>query len=203
MTMEYGVVTSVRENDGIVYCNVQALRKGTTYDDRPVLKPHSGFVQVPKQGNIVAIEQFHDDTRFITGVVSDNEADPGDMTEGELAIKLDADTQLYFKKRRDGNFNVNISASGDVNVETDEDDEVNVISENGDVNVNTESGDVNVTSAQGKLDLSSNDGILIDGIPFADHVHDYTDDEISDTGDGSGTETAQNKTTDKPKDGTN
>lgn len=193
MTMEYGVVTSVREESGIVYCDVQAIRKGVTYNERPVLRTHSGFIQVPEQGNVVSIEKFKDDIRFISGVVSDNGQSPG-MTEGELAIKLDAGTQLYFEKRRDGNFNINIEASGEVNVNAHDDN---------DVNVATEDGDVNLSSDKAQVSLTSENGIIIDGIPFGNHVHDYVDDEISDTDDGTGSETAQDKTTNGPKDGTN
>lgn len=56
----------------------------------------------------------------------------------------------------------------------------------------TDSGDFDVhVEASGK--------VYIQGIPFEDHVHDYGDSTIADTGDGSGTESTETKQTAPPQ----
>lgn len=151
--MEHGTVTTVNYEAGVVYCEVRPVRLNQTYTDVPVMKPHSGFIQVPKQGETVAMHKLNDGTRFIGSVVSRESARPNDMSEGELQIQLDEETRLAFSERSDGNYDVEIGSSGDV---------------------------------------------TINGVSFADHTHDYDDSTISDTGDGSGTESTATKETTTP-----
>lgn len=112
--MEHGTVTTSRYEDGVVYCNVRAIRMDTEYRNVPVLKPHSGFIQVPKQNETVAMNTLSDGTRFISDVISREDANPDDMEEGELAIQLDAGTRIYFEENQDDDYNLHLDASGDV-----------------------------------------------------------------------------------------
>jgi hypothetical protein len=152
--MEHGTVTSVKYEEGAVVCSVQAIRVDTEYDNVAVLKPHSGFIQVPEQGETVAMHELNDGTRFITSVISKESGFPDDMGEGDLAIQLDSDTRVRFEKQSNGDYNLHLNASGEV---------------------------------------------FIDGLNFDEHVHDFEDTTIQDTGDGSGGESTTTKKTMKPK----
>lgn len=112
--MEHGKVTTTNYENGVVYCNVQAVRVDIEYRDVPLLKPHSGFIQVPKQGETVTMEKLEDGTRFISNVISRENDTPDKLREGELAIQLDGGTQVYFEETPDGNYNLHLDASGDV-----------------------------------------------------------------------------------------
>lgn len=112
--MEHGTVTSVTYNEGVVYCSVRAVRLDTEYQDIPVMKPQSGFIQVPKQGETVTLEELDDGTRFISNVISRENGYPDDMEEGELAIQLDDETRVYFEEKQNGDYDLHLDASGDV-----------------------------------------------------------------------------------------
>jgi hypothetical protein len=78
------------------------------------MKSHSGFIQIPKQGETVTMEKLNDGTRFISNVLSRESDTPDDMEEGELAIQLDSDTRIYFEEKQNGDYNLHLDASGDV-----------------------------------------------------------------------------------------
>lgn len=78
------------------------------------MKPHSGFIQVPEQGEMVAIDQLNDGTRFISHVISSEDETPDEMKEGELAIQLDAGTRVHFEEKPNGDYDLHLDASGDV-----------------------------------------------------------------------------------------
>lgn len=115
--MEHGRVTSVKYEGGIVYCDVKPIRTRTSYEDRPVLKSHSGIIEMPEQGDIVALEKLSDGTRFVSDVISKVEESPDSMKEGELVIQLDSNTKVEFRKRGDGKYDLNLSASGNVTID--------------------------------------------------------------------------------------
>lgn len=175
--MKHGIITTVNYEEGVVYCDVRALRMENSHDKVPVLKPHSGFLQVPKQGDKVAMDELDDGTLFITGMVSREDDNPDSMREGEMAFQLDADTKLRFSETNDGNYDVEVGASGDLSLSV--------------------SGDLDI-DASGNVTVDSSSSVIIDGTPFSEHVHEYTDDETNDTGDGSGSSTTTTKTTDPP-----
>jgi hypothetical protein len=115
--MEHGKVTTVEYKDGVVYCNVRPMRTTSKYEALPVLKSHSGFIEIPKVGQQVMIDTLDDGTRFITDVLSKEEETPDEMSEGDLAIQLDGGTQLKFQKQSSGDYNLQISASGNVTID--------------------------------------------------------------------------------------
>jgi hypothetical protein len=112
--MEHGKVTSTNYKDGVVYCDVRPMRLASGYQDVPLLKPHSGFIQVPQQGETVTMETLADGTRFISNVISRENDTPEDMAEGELTIQLDEGTRIYFEEKQNGDYNLHLDASGDV-----------------------------------------------------------------------------------------
>jgi len=112
--MEHGTVTTTNYEDGVVYCDVRAIRLNTQYRDVPLMKPHSGFIQVPEQGETVTMESLNDGTRFISNVISRKSGTPDKLKEGELAIQLDEGTRVYFEEKRNGDYDLHLDASGDV-----------------------------------------------------------------------------------------
>lgn len=112
--MEHGTVTTVNYKEGVVYCNVRAIRLNNEYKNIPILKPHSGFIQIPKQGETVTMEKLDDGTRFISNVLSREASSPDNMREGELAIQLDEKTRIYFEEQNNGDYDLHLDASGEV-----------------------------------------------------------------------------------------
>lgn len=117
--MEHGEVTSVLYKDGVVYCNVKPVRGGVHYEAVPVMKPHSGFIQVPSETDTVTMERLDDGTRFISDVITREDENPDEMNQGEILIQLDKDTKLYFDKVGDDIYNIQLSASGDMTIESE------------------------------------------------------------------------------------
>jgi len=156
--MEHGEVKSVNYSSGVVYCNVQPVRVDIEYQNVPVLNSHSGFVQVPKQGQTVAMQKLDDGTRFISDVVEKSNNYPGEMKEGELGIQLDSDTRLYFEKASDGTFDIHLSASRNINF--------------------IAPGNI-LIEAKKEARFTAPNGVFINGTKFEDHTHDYDDDDGS------------------------
>jgi hypothetical protein len=181
--MEHGTIETVKMKDGIVYCNVDPLRYSALYEGVPVLKSHSGFIKMPKQGDMAMIDTLSDGSRYIQNVFSREPVHeipvPTNMKEGEMTFRLDEETQLTFSKTPDGKHNIDIQASKDVNIEAGRD-------------INIEAGrDININADQ---------DVVIQDIPFMDHVHSYDDETINDTGDGTGSSSTSTKTSDTPQD---
>lgn len=151
--MEHGIVTTVKYESGVVYCDVRTTGTTSEKPGVPVLKPHSGFIQVPSQGDVVTIETLADGTPFITGMAAAESETPDQMKEGELAIQLDNGSRVAFKQNSEGNYDVHLESSGDV---------------------------------------------IINGVAFSEHTHAHDDSTISDTEDGSGSESTSEKQTTQP-----
>lgn len=199
--MEHGRVTSVTYDKGVVKCDVEAIRVTTEYEDLPVIRPFSGFIQMPEQGMKVAMDKLDDGTRFIRGVIAKEESHPSEMNEGDMTVQVDEDTFIHFEKREDGKYNLRLGASGDIFVEnTDKAGVLNIESSGnqasvnvtasgnqGSVSVSSGSGGISVNGGKGVISVSTNSegNVVIDGIDFDQHVHD-------ENGDGGGT-------TDPPK----
>lgn len=117
--MEHVEVISVYYGNGAVVCDLLPIREDNqTYTKVPVMKPHSGFVQIPEQGDTVATQKLSDGTRFISHIVSVNKDGPNDMREGEVAIQLDSETQIYFQEKNDDTYDINISTSENLNLDS-------------------------------------------------------------------------------------
>lgn len=170
--LEQGIVTSVDYNEGVVTCSVKPLRGSNAYPSVPVLKPIAGAVRMPKQGQKVAMASLDDDTRFILGVIARN-ADgerPDDAAPGDMTFQLDGDTKLEIADDGNGNYNVTLSGSGNLTV-------------------SAPNGTVTIDASE----------VTIDGIDFDQHTHDFEDETIEDTGDGSGSSSTTTKQTGPPK----
>jgi len=186
--MEHGSVTTVNYKDGVVYCSVRALRVNTEYRDVPVMKSHSGFIEVPEQGDIVAMDSLKDGTRFIQDVISTAKEVPDNVEEGELIVQLDKDTQASFRKTDDGKYNCNISASGELNLEANGTVSLKAgkeLSIDSETEINIEAIKALSLKASENITVDAGSKVKIQGIPFKDHTHGYswTDSGGSDTTD--------------------
>lgn len=112
--MKPAIVESVSYDDGVVYCDVSPIRINESHDNIPVLKPHSGFVAAPKEGQKVMMRSLDNGTRFITDVIAREGGTPDSMIEGEITIQLDEGTRVSFEKNNDGTHDLHLDASGDV-----------------------------------------------------------------------------------------
>jgi hypothetical protein len=185
--MEHGKITAVNYDKGVVKCNVKGVRVSNEYRDVPVMKPYSGTIRMPKPGQKAVMDVLNDGTRFIVGYIAREDERPSSLGNGEMTIQVDADTTIALTQNADGNWDLDLTASGNLNVNA----------ANGDVAVQAPSGAVDVDGDTVTIDGTTN--VKIDGIDFDQHTHPYTDEDTGDTGDGSASTTTANKTTDPPQ----
>jgi len=169
MSLEHGIINSVSYENGAAICDVQPVRVDTEYKNIPVMKPFSGQTRMPKPGQKVVMGKFDDGARVVLGFLTREDSYPGEMKPGEITIQLDDSTKVEMVETSTGDYDLKLSASGDVSVSADK--------------------NVSITGAS---------NVKIDGIDFDQHTHDYDDSTIEDTGDGSGSESTTTKTTDPP-----
>jgi len=200
--MEHGLITSVTYKKGVVLCNVQALRVGSVIGKVPVMKPYSGTIRMPKPGEKAIMEVLDDDTRFIIGYLAREKSHPDNMKPGEMTIQVDDKTKVALSENSNGNYDLNLSASGNVsvtaekNVTVDAKQEAKVTSD-ADVTIKAPSGAVDVDGDTVTIDGASD--VKIDGIDFDQHTHNYGDSTIEDTDSGGGSKSTTTKTTDPPQ----
>ncbi|WP_372611603.1 hypothetical protein [Halomonas sp.] len=153
--MEHGIITSTRYENGVILCDVQAIRVNTEYPDVPMLKPFSAFTVVPSIGQKVGMVKLSDGKRFITGVMAaeGEGVQPASMEQGEVALQLDEATRLTFSKNSSGGYDIELSASGQITL-----------------------------NADGDVDLTAGGQVSLDGVPFDTHTHDYTWDDTAGSG---------------------
>lgn len=168
--MEKGIITSVYYSEGVVECDVQPFRGSGIYSEVEYLPANSDLFSVPEQGMYVNLEKDNDNEPFITSIRSNQQEYPDSLKEGELVVQLDSNTKLLVEKKSDSNHKITIEASDSVDIEA-----------NGDIN------------------LKAGGNIYINGTNFSQHSHPYQDSTISDTGDGSGSESSTKKTTGSPE----
>lgn len=168
--MERGIITSVYYDNGVIECDVQPFRASGAYTNVEFLPANSGFMASPEQGMTVNMDVGRDGRRYIVGLRSHQNAYPDSLKEGEIVLQIDDGTKIQITRNDDSNHQVAIEASDGVDI-----------------------------AASGDVNLEAGGDILIDGINFTQHTHDYDDSTISDTGDGSGSESTTQKTTGPPE----
>jgi hypothetical protein len=114
--LEHGKVTSVNYDDGVVTCNVRAIRKNENYSNVAVMRGFSGRIDMPKERQKVLMDQLSDGTRVIVGMLSKESATPDSMRDGETTLKVDDGTEITVKKTGDKH-DVVVEASGNVIIE--------------------------------------------------------------------------------------
>lgn len=113
--MKHGIVTSSTvEDTGHVRVTVQSSRAGVTWN-AVVGQDVPGGVQNIEEGWHVALAKC-DDGLWIVLKVLNTEPDllPADLNASEQSMKLDNGTEISARKNDAGNYDVTISASGNV-----------------------------------------------------------------------------------------
>lgn len=175
----HGYITSVFVKNGAVICNVKhSGRVNSEATAIPILTSFSGHMVVPKVGQKVVVSSLEDGSEYIEGVLSTEGSDLPELSDGEVTFQFDESTELTFSTDGKGGYNVDVSASGSVNVAA------------------TETVTIEGSTT---VDISGSEPVTIDGIAFKEHTHEFEDSTISDTGDGSGSESTSTKTTDLPQ----
>lgn len=169
MTIQHGTVVATYTQNGTFYCNVRVPRVAVTHNKCPVVHSGTGDLHAIKEGTRVLIAKTTDEVWVVVGTLdSENNAFPNSVQDNERVIYADADTEIRLSKSN-GSYQLDISTGADLNINA--------------------AGDVNITAGG---------NVLIDGIDFDAHTHDYADTTISDTSDGTGTATDTTETTQPP-----
>lgn len=170
MTIRHGTVVNTRTENGILYCDVRPPRAGVTHEDCAVIRPTTGTLTGIREGARVIITKTEDQLWLVLGTLgSEGEsALASNITDNERVLYSDENTEIRLSKDS-GTYKLDVSSGADINIHAD--------------------GDVN---------LSAGGSFYIDGQDFWTHTHDYGDSTIADTGDGSGTESTETKTSQPP-----
>lgn len=166
--MEPGIISTVDYRNGGVLCDVEAIRVNTTYRAVPVLRSFSGEFAMPQVNQKVVLGEMADGTRIITGFLTAGESQPTDMQPNEYTVRLDDSTAIEATQNGDGTYDLAVSASGTLDVDGD------------------------------TVQIDGTSDVVIDGIDFDQHTHDYDDSTVNDTSDGTGSESSTTKTTNAP-----
>jgi len=114
------VVSVTQTPNGMVKCSVQLSHSGGAREDIPVGKPHSGVMWKPKPGWTVVVDYTDDGNPFVCDVLSvSSEYNVPDLAEGAMTFQFDGETEITVNKDNSGNYTVDISASGEVTVDSD------------------------------------------------------------------------------------
>lgn len=151
--MELGLITAVKYRDGAVVCNVQAIRVAVEYKNVPLLKPMSGFIRKPSEGQRVVMGKIQSDQRVIVGLMAANEENeyPSEMAQEDFTIQLDEDTTLSISEEG-GSYSISISCSSGLTVEAD--------------------GNIDITGSKVTIH-GRDDGVVAQGVDVSGHTHYY------------------------------
>jgi phage baseplate assembly protein gpV len=112
------VVSVTQSSNGMVQCSVQLPHAGGSVSNVPVGKPHSGVMWKPKPGWAVVVDYLDDGNPYIADVLSVPSKDYSapDLAEGSMTFRFDDSTAITVDKDGNGNYTVDIEASGKVSV---------------------------------------------------------------------------------------
>lgn len=119
--MKHGQVSSIETtDDGLHLVTVVVSRAGVTYEKCPVLHSFSGEVQTLGEGSHVVIEKTDDGLWVVVGVLSTDEGSlPSDLESQERVIAFEDGTEFSITKDRNGDYNIDVAASGNVTINAD------------------------------------------------------------------------------------
>ena len=114
--MKHGIVISKKiDKTGHVLLDVQSSRAGVVWSDVVVSQPTPGTSQSIEEGWHVAVEECEDGLMVMLGVLNtEPELLPDDLNASERSMKMDDGTEISVRKNDSGDYDVRISASGDL-----------------------------------------------------------------------------------------
>ena len=126
---DLGIITSVvpKPAEKMVYVNVVT---GPNREPRevPFVSPKVGWWVVPKAGQAVEVVKVDGQWAARFPQSRPTFSMPSDLSEGDLSIKFNEDTEVRVRKNGDDTYSIEVSADGDISVDA-----------TGDVTVNGES----------------------------------------------------------------
>jgi hypothetical protein len=124
--MIHGIVTNREMKSGVLVLNVRVSRAGITYENVPVVHQFPGHVQSITEDSRVLLDQTEDNLWVVLGVLETNlENMPESVSEYEQVMSFDDGTEISVRPKGDSTeeeptgYNIKISASGSMNIETD------------------------------------------------------------------------------------
>lgn len=117
--MQHGVITTVNYDDGVVTCHVQKMdRVDVELRNVPVMKSAAGDVSVPQVDEIAVMDQLDDGTHVIIGYLAKlPDGENPTVDHGERVFRFDAGTELRFSQNANGNWDIDLTASGDITID--------------------------------------------------------------------------------------
>lgn len=114
--MKHGIVTSSKmTKTGHLTVTVQSSRAGVTWKNVVVGQDGPGNVQNIQEGWHVALDKCEDGLWIVMKVLNtDPDMIPSDLNASERSLKLDDGTEISARKNDAGDYDVTISASGNV-----------------------------------------------------------------------------------------
>jgi len=111
------VVSVTQTSNGMVKCDVQLPHAGGTVT-APVGKPASGVMWKPESGETVIIDYMDDGNPYVSDVLSvpSKEYSAPQLAEGSMTFRFDDSTAITVDKDENGNYAVDIEASGTVSI---------------------------------------------------------------------------------------
>jgi hypothetical protein len=172
MTVELGRITSVMQapEEKRIYVSVKVTPE-EYYEEIQFTTNQTGLWMMPAEGDIVEVYEVGMDSYVARTPHNPLPYTMPQMEEGDFALKLNEDTELFFSRQADDTFNLSVKADGNISV-------------------STTSGNVSVDAPSGT--------ITANGVDVENHTHSYTDSTISDTSDGTGSTSTSTKNTDPP-----
>lgn len=137
MTTEIGRVTSVvpEPAEKRVYVSVK-VSPSEYYEEIPFATGMTGLWMVPTEGDIVEVYEVGYETYLARTPHNPFPYTQPTLDEGDFCLRLNEDTELFFKKQGDNTFNLNIETDGDITVQT----------QNGDVTAKAPNGEIDAFS---------------------------------------------------------
>lgn len=117
-----GMVTSasVDEEGRRVYVSV-VVTPERTYNDIMYAQPAKNVWVVPSEKDIVEVYERADGRFAARNPEGETDHElPSGLSEGDIAIKLSADTELLFDRQPDGSYDVTLTAGGALHLDADE-----------------------------------------------------------------------------------
>lgn len=111
------IVSVTQTSNGMVKCDVQLPHAGGAIT-APVGKPASGVMWKPEAGETVVIDYMDDGNPYIVDVLSvpSKEYNAPQLAEGSMTFRFDDSTAITVDKDDNGNYTVDIEASGKVSI---------------------------------------------------------------------------------------
>lgn len=120
MTLREATITNVKNEGGIILLSVQ-FNDGSSRSNVAFGKIGSDSFFVPREGDVVAVDETTDGNHIAISVISRSEHDTTEASQGDFAFQLDNENLIKATKNSNGGFDVTIDVEGDVVINSEGD----------------------------------------------------------------------------------